>query len=260
MKQLALLWILAVAAIAGGTEPSPETGKIHWPLTPPAPVVPPAPSPVTKLAAGQLFVVPAETPILLLASREGLVRISQLKAPVTIFGNFVDPQPGDDDGRSYSTGSVYVVRAVSAGNVELIAARDISGKGVERRVLDVSGDGPAPPGPGPGPTPPADPFARAVWDAYALETDSKKKVTTTAISIVFENITDADLTAAGSNAGLAKFLKTILANIPSGSLPKVEAIVIQELSATFPANGTWDKTKAAAELARISAALKGGVH
>lgn len=145
--------VVFVAPEKEKTEP-----EVNLPSLPtPIPVPPPPPSVVTKLNAGQLYVITSTQPVLVLGSRDGMVKIGNPKTPVTLYGTFVDPKPGDDDGRTYSTGCVYVIRAAATGQVELIVALDLTGKNVIRRVLDVdAGTPPVPPIP-PGPNPPIPP-------------------------------------------------------------------------------------------------------
>lgn len=158
MKRL----IATVLTIGFWAAPAPCV-DIHFPPFPPSPTPlppPPAPAPdaVQKLPADQLFVVDSDQPVILLASPVGLVNVTPVAGPATLFSKFVGGA-GQLEARTFKGPSVYVVRAVQSGRCELLAvpAGATAEAAVVRRTLDVfAGDTPEPPVPGPGPNP--DPF------------------------------------------------------------------------------------------------------
>ena len=109
---------------------------------------------VSKLASDQWYIVDADTPVMVLASPEGVVSVSEDAGPVKLRGKFADGS-GKVESRTYKGKQVFTVEAVQTGRVELLII-PIGGasKDVIRRTLDVdAGTGPRPPPPDPIPDP-----------------------------------------------------------------------------------------------------------
>src|SRR5579883_1936200 len=110
MKFRAAILGLLLSSVAFATSP------IHWPVTPPP--VPP-PSPVTTLATDQLYVIGLDQPAVVVASPDGIVKVTTEAGPVKISGNFVDGD-GKRKTRTFASKQVVTVEPVAAGQVELI--------------------------------------------------------------------------------------------------------------------------------------------
>lgn len=127
------------------------------PIRLPISAVPVVPSAVTELAADAIFVIEADEPCLVLASRVGFVSVTKEEGPLRIRGRFADGARIET--RTYKAEYLWIVEAVAPGEVELLVvpsgAKDASA--VLRRTLVVGGVGPRPP-PKPDPKPdPVDP-------------------------------------------------------------------------------------------------------
>lgn len=131
-----LLLTLSVAADPGIRLPE---------LAVPTPMPRPA-SAVSKLAADEWYIVDSDVPVLVLASPEGVVSVTEDSGPVKIRGKFADGA-GKVESRTYKGKSVFTVEAIQTGRVEiLIVPVGGTAKDVIRRPLDVSSNvGPRPP-------------------------------------------------------------------------------------------------------------------
>jgi hypothetical protein len=106
----------------------------------------------------------------------------------------------------------------------------------------------------------ADPFARAVWDAYQLETAATKASDASAWAGIFRGaIAHVDNPSVKTNADLHADLKTALASTRPGALPRVKPVITNEITIVFgrEPTKTIDKTIAKAELEKIATALGG---
>lgn len=161
------LTFLAFAPVLCATPPAPtppaEPDVVlpdAPPVTPPAPTPQPAPA-ITKLSAAELYPIESKVPLLVLASPEGIVTITEETGPIRVRAIFAGNTRYST--RQIKGPSVYFVEAAATGRVELLIARkDGTGK-VIRRTLDVTnGPAPIPPTPDPDPTPkppgPVDPL------------------------------------------------------------------------------------------------------
>lgn len=272
MKQLSSLVLFFVLAVPSWCA-EPDTPVVQLP-TLPVPPVPPSPGPVTKLSAGQLYVITCDSPLLVIGSRDGLISVAKPKTPCTLYGVFVDAKPGDDEGRTYAKGHVYVVRAAGVGQVELIVAPDLSGKGLIRRVLDV--DNGQPPGPGPKPPDPPvpDAFQKAVKDAFLQETDTAQRAKQAAwLASVYRNagpIADSpDVKTLGQLfAKLDEVITNPTSGISRGSLPKVAKVIGSDLNVLCggttggidPSKPIPDRAALKAAFARYALALEGATR
>lgn len=143
-----LALLLSPALACGADKPS-----IRLPLSKSHPVEPTA---VSELDSTQLFVLQSDSACRVLASRAGHLKITPATGPLSVFALFVDPTtPGEPELRTYEAKFLWLIRAGTPGETELIIAPRESlvsdDSDVIRRTLVVSGIGPRPP---PGPTPP----------------------------------------------------------------------------------------------------------
>lgn len=145
----ACLWSLAAAA-----DQTPE--KIRFPIsTAPAP----NPTAITTLTADRLYVIDSDIPVIVLASPEGLVSVTEESGPIKIRGKFIDGT-GKTETRTYKGKSVYSIEALATGRVELLIVPAGSTKTADviRKTVDVdAGTGPIPPPKPPDPKPPTPP-------------------------------------------------------------------------------------------------------
>ena len=164
---IVVLTSYAVATHAHGQvpAPTPPMPTIKWPAVLPA--IMPAPGAVAKITGDMLYVVETDNPMLLLASPQGIVSITQDAGPLRIRGLFIDGK-GKTETRTYKAKFVFVVEAAATGRVELIAVplTAKSESDVDRKTIDVeTGQAPKPP---PGPSP-VDAFTAAVQTGYAMD-------------------------------------------------------------------------------------------
>lgn len=126
-------------------------------LAAPTPMPRPATA-VTKLSADEWYIIDADTPVMVLASPEGIVSITEDAGPLKVRGKFADSN-GKVESRVYRGKQVITIDAVQTGKVELLII-PVGGdaKSVIRRTLDVqAGTGPRPP-PDPQPKPEPKPY------------------------------------------------------------------------------------------------------
>ena len=127
-------------------------------LSAPTPMPLPA-SAVSKLAADEWYIVDSDVPLIVLASPEGVVTVTEDAGPLKLRGKFADGA-GKVESRTYKGKSVFTVEAVQAGRVGILVV-PVGGdaKSVIRRTLEVTGARPPPidPIPAPKPQPKPDP-------------------------------------------------------------------------------------------------------
>lgn len=150
-------------------------------LPDPAPAAPVFPGAVSKLTADQWFVIDADSPVLVLASPEGVVSVTEESGPVKLRGKFIDGG-GKVESRTFKGKQVFVVEPLTTGRVELLVIPTGATKAADvvRRVIDVdAGQAPQPP---PAPKPDDDPkpkpptpdtLADAAWVVVVLESSQK---------------------------------------------------------------------------------------
>ncbi len=150
------MWQLAAA------DPVAPPEKIRFPVQQ---SVAPNPSPIGTLTADRLYVIDSDVPLIVLASPEGLVLVSEEPGPLRIRGKFIDGN-GKTETRNYKGKAVFSIEAVSSGRVELLIVPVGSTKAADviRKTIDVdAGDGPRPP---PDPIDPPAPVVtsfRVIW-------------------------------------------------------------------------------------------------
>lgn len=146
----ALLLSLLLAASAFGADPV----EIRLPEV--EAVAPPKPGPVavTKLSSNQLYIIDSTVELQVVASRDGLVKVTAEAGPLRIKGVFVDNPSGKPTTRMFKGPFLYSVEVVATGQVELLIFKDVKTPAI-RRTIDVeAGVGPLPPPKPPEPKPP----------------------------------------------------------------------------------------------------------
>lgn len=137
-----LLAVVCVSSVALGQAPP----AIRLPIAPilPSPM-PPAPKAVNGLAAGELYVIDSDKPLIVLASPEGVVKMTPMEGPATVFGKFVDGK-GENESRVVKGKTIVIVEAATTGRVELLIVPTgaTATKDVLRVMLDVTGARPPP--------------------------------------------------------------------------------------------------------------------
>ena len=134
-------------------------------LAVPTPMPRPA-SAVSKLSGDQFYIVDSDVPVMVIASPEGVVSITEDSGPLKLKGKFADGKGGIET-RTYAGKYIFTIEAVMTGKVEIIVIKQGSGETKStihsRRTLDVTaGEGPRPPPPGPTPDPKPDPTPNKV--------------------------------------------------------------------------------------------------
>lgn len=146
---------LTLLMLAGCCSISAAQDTIRLPMTP---GVVPEPGPVAgavdKLTSDALYIVTADVALIILQSPDGgLVKITAVPSPMSVFAKFADGN-GTYEFRQYDDPHIYALSPIKSGTCELL----LIPQGVERseeivrQRLTVSGMGPQPP-PGPGPEP-----------------------------------------------------------------------------------------------------------
>ena len=128
--------LVAQRRVAADDEP-----QIKLPIS----VTPPTPSAVTELSPDSFFVIESKIECLVIASRAGFVRTIRETGPLRLRGRFADGTGVET--RNYTAPILWLVEAVSAGEVELLVVPSgaTDERDVIRRTLVVSGLGPQPP-------------------------------------------------------------------------------------------------------------------
>lgn len=161
----ALLFVSSLLAHVAA-DPAPE--KIRFPVSKQA-----APTAVGTLTADRLYVIDSDVPLLVIASPDGVVSVTEEPGPIRMRGRFVDGN-GKTETRNYKGKHVFSIEAVSSGRVELLIIPVGSTKTADviRKTIDVdAGDGPRPPPDvDPKPDPKPEPKAAAVWVVIVHET------------------------------------------------------------------------------------------
>lgn len=138
MKPLAIILSLWLACPVWGQTPVKPPDVIL--PNPPTPIVP-LPNPTNPLSiTGQLYVVDATGPVVVLASPEGVVSITPQKGPMTIRDVFVGGS-GQKEIRMFKGPNLYLVEAKGTGTCELIIVRSVDPALTTRQML-VSGTTP----------------------------------------------------------------------------------------------------------------------
>lgn len=137
----------AVLLLASAFADEVRDQKIHLPTVPV--VVQPVEDtvkPVKVISEDVWYVIESKTPLIVLASPEGVVSVTPDDGPMKIKGKFADGT-GKTEVRVYSSPFLYFVNAVKAGTTELICIpRNVENADqIIRHTLTVAGKGPNPP-------------------------------------------------------------------------------------------------------------------
>ena len=155
-RLLILLLTLVVASTTWADE-----AQIRLPMS----TTPVVPASVNELKEDSWFVIEADIPCIVLASRNGFVSITQevrktlpdgtTEGPLRLRGKFADGN-GKVETRTYTAKSIWIIEALAPGEVELLIVPNgaVDESAVIRRTLVVGGTGPRPP---PKPDPIVDP-------------------------------------------------------------------------------------------------------
>lgn len=158
LRFLFLLFIGLGVSTALAEEPQKEIPTIRLPMS----TMPVVPASINELKEDYWFVIEADVPCIVLASRNGFVSIVQEKGPLRLRGKFADGN-GKVETRSYVAKSLWIVEAVTPGEVELLIVPTgaVDESTVLRRTLIVGGTGPRPP---PKPEPIVNPIVNPIVD------------------------------------------------------------------------------------------------
>jgi hypothetical protein len=194
--------LFAVMASASAVAAPPES--IRLPVTPVAPQpAPPAPSGVSKLGPGQLYVIDSDVECLVLASPIGIVKTTDGKGPVKVFGVFVDGT-WSNEWREFKGKQITIVEAAVSGRVELliVPVGATTTKDVIRVTLDVTaGQGPIPP-PKPKPDDPKPPEPAKTFRVIMVH-ETATPLTAAQHGVIYGKVVEEYLTknATGGKAG-----------------------------------------------------------
>lgn len=173
MPKLLFLLLMLFTSTAWADEPKKEAAPTIPVIRLPMSTTPVVPASVNELKEDSWFVIEADVPCIVLASRNGFVSVIQEKGPLRLRGKFADGN-GKVETRSYTAKSLWIVEAVAPGEVELLIVPNgaVDEAAVIRLTLVVGGTGPRPP-PKPepivDPTPPKpDPVPKPITTAKVL--------------------------------------------------------------------------------------------
>ncbi len=154
-RLLPVFLLLAITLPVCAQDKAPDKPLVLLPevaVVQPAPT-PPSPATPIKLDSSQLYVVRSSVACIVVASPEGVVKVTAMPGPVLMFARFVDGGAGYEK-RTYAEKFVWVVEAASTGTCELlIIPAGGAEKDIVRRTIDAN-NGPRPPPPGPDPPKP----------------------------------------------------------------------------------------------------------
>lgn len=157
----AILGVCAALASCAAAPPEVKFPEVKQPA--------PAPAAVATLTGDRLFVVESKEKVVLLSSPNGLVKVSSVPGPLSVFAKFAD---GGDKAelRTYPGPFVFLLEPLQSGECELLVIPEkvTSEADIVRRALKVeAGQGPQPP-PDPDPKPPV--TDRVFWVVTVRET------------------------------------------------------------------------------------------
>lgn len=261
-RLLSVVFLLAASCvIADAAPPSPLPAGIRLPDVV-APVQPIFPGTAPKLDGEQWYVIDSDVPVIVIASPDGIVSITEESGPVKLKGKFVGGN-GKVETKTFKGKQVFTVEAIGTGRVELlifpIGAKTAAD--IVRQPLDVNGGtGPQPPPPPP-PPPVVDAFQKAVQDAYTADLGPDKARHTAALARVYRaaaTSTVVDPTVATYGALFADMKSASLLLLPETVIPGVRKVIGSRLNPTMsqPASAI-DRVKTAAEFLAIATALEG---
>lgn len=224
-------WLLLGVGVACSTPPSgppaPSLPDVILPDNPsPPPPPPPTPGGATKLPAGVLYVIRSKSPLIVLCSPDGALKLTADAGPMKVMARFVDA-PDRIESRTFAEKYLYFAEVGAGGLCELIVipAGATDAKSIIRRLIDAGTAPQPPPGPTPPiPVPPSDPLAQAVATAYAAETDAAKAQQVQELAALYRvaatsTVNDQALKTNGDL--IAKMHAAAVALVGEAALPKV---------------------------------------
>ncbi len=223
MKRVAVFPFLLVAAVALA-QTAPE--QIRFP----------AKGTAIKLGAETMYVVDADVPVLVLASPNGLVTISEETGPIRIRGRFADGTKVES--RTFKGKQVFIIEASGVGAAEILVIPTGATKvsDVIRRTLDVdSGHAPQPP-PDPPKPPEDDELMKSLKAAWLLEmaTDKGKRPGLAALYRKAADWARTDMSLVKVKDLADKVSAERKKLLPNGELPNIHAVVAKRLDSTLP--------------------------
>lgn len=255
MKHLISLFV-AVALVGSACGQSKiDVTLPSLPSPVPAPVNPGAP---TVLTSNMLYVINASAPVMVLASPDGILKVTSDTGPIKIRGQFIDGS-GKTETRTFKGPSVYTVEAVGQGTCELIVVSSMDPATVIRRMI-VSQIGPVPPPDPIVPVVPVDPLVSSMADA--LKADGQTASIAANLARVYRAIalSTVNNTAIATYADLFGQVKTLQdsAVVPA-SIPKLRSVIGQQFTSAFgtSAMAPIDRALAAKTFNAVAAALEG---
>ena len=240
---LSLLAAMALAALSGAQDAAgdvPKDGlakdgkdqaKAPLVLLPEVGRTPPvSPAVPVKLDGSQLYIVRSSVACLIVASPEGIVKVSADGGPLRVKARFTDGD-GSYQLKEFTEKFVWCIEAVATGTCELIIIpAGGTEKDIVRRTIEANvGPRPPPPGPGPGPD---DPLAQALSAALAKESDKSKLPALAALYRQFVNL--AATSPAPTLGQFHDVTKVARINLIGEALPQVRAVITAELDSVLP--------------------------
>ena len=233
-------------------------------IFPDAPQPPPAPAPgPTPLPADSLYVVRSSVACTVVASPDGLLKVTAQPTPATVRAKFVGGSGGYET-RKFDDKFLYLVAAVGAGQCELIVVTiGDSGPVLYRRSIAAGGvppPGPVPPGP-----PPADPLTKVFQSAYDQDQDRDRAKSLEFLQGVYAGMPDlVPGWGIATDADLYAKIKQVVQDPKQGLTPtqvvKLRTAIAAELLSAFGPSASANPLTpqaAAAELSKIGKALGG---
>jgi hypothetical protein len=242
--------------------PAPLPDVVLPDVQPPPPPVP-VPAGRVKLGADVSWVAYSDADFVVLASPEGLVKVTKEAGPLRVRGRFVEA-PTVVQTKTFPGKFIVSVEAVASGKCDLLVGANLAR--LKRVCLDVA-VGPAPPpdpppGPGPGPAP-DDALAKSFQAAYAAESDPQKAALLPTLAAFYrqgaKSSADAGLATWGDLFGAMSKAAQLLGT--AGKLPAVQKAAQAELLKALPTTPTAPLGVAGRKLAadtfdRIAGALE----
>lgn len=201
--------LLALASLSfSAPADAPPADPIRIPTAPdipqPMPPKPPAPRPsVMRLTPDLWYVIDSDIPLMVLASPDGIVKLTEEAGPQKLKGRFID-EPLKTQTKTFRGKEVWTVEPIRSGRVELIiipCGPDFTlPRDIRRVTLDVDdGSGPQPPPVPPEPKPPEP--VKSFRVVFVVE--SGALLTAAENSVVYGKAVEDYLTAActGGRAG-----------------------------------------------------------
>jgi hypothetical protein len=245
--------VIFLALILAGPALAQKPPDVILP-NPPAPPVPtPTPASSFLLKPGVLYVVPSTGPVGVTSSPLGLVSVTPVTGPITMWGVFSDSKDGKPELRAYKEPNVYIVTATNPGSCELLIFRSTDVSTLIRQAI-TTGD-PAPPDP----TPVVDPLTATFKAAMAQDNAPPTVAATLAAiyrTVASTTVNDPSVTTYAMLVGKASAMQD--AKVPPLTIQNLRVAISTELKARLGTSGqaAVDRTVAANAFNAIAKALE----